>query len=97
MERDPRPPYDRVILVCVNERIPEEGPSCAPRGAVEIARALKERVKARGLKGRVRVSRTLCLGRCEFGPNIAVFPDNVWFRAVTPADLDAILEQLSLA
>jgi sirohydrochlorin cobaltochelatase len=97
MERDPQPPYERVILVCVNERGPEEGPSCAPRGSVDIARAFKERVKERGAKARVRVSRTLCLGRCRIGPNVAILPDNVWYHAVTLADVDAILEQLSLA
>lgn len=97
MERDLGRPYDRVIVICVNERAPGEGPSCAPKGSVEIARAFKARVKARNLKMRVRVTRALCLGQCEFGPNVAVFPDNVWFRAVTPSDVDAILEQVSLA
>jgi len=90
----PRPPYQRIVLICVNDRKPEEGPSFAPRGSVDLARAIKERVKAAGFKARVRVSRTLCFGQCELGPNVAILPENLWFHAVTLADVDAILEKL---
>ncbi len=94
MKEAPKPPYQRIVLVCVNDRKPEEGPSCAPRGSVDIARAIKERVKAAGFKARVRVSRTLCFGLCEMGPNVAILPENLWFHAVSLADVDAILEKV---
>lgn len=85
-------PYERVILVCVNER-PLESSSCGGRGSVEIAKKIKSIVKERGLSDRIRVTRTLCFGLCEIGPNIAVFPDNVWYNHVKQEDVDDIIKK----
>ena len=47
-------------------------------------------MKSKNLKGRMRVSRSLCLGLCEQGPNVCVMPENVWYSNVTAADLAEI-------
>jgi (2Fe-2S) ferredoxin len=52
---------------------------------------LKARVKQRWPDHRIRVSQTGCLGVCEEGPNVMIYPQNLWFRQVTPADVDGIL------
>lgn len=85
-------PYEKTILICVNERAPEEH-SCGPKGAAEIARRFKELVKRAGLNDRVRVSRTLCLGLCESGPNVVVFPENVWYQGVKIGEVEEILRR----
>jgi (2Fe-2S) ferredoxin len=82
-------PYERTIFVCCNEREPGEA-ACAARGSREIQERLKAHLKARNLKGRMRVSRSLCLGLCEAGPNVCVMPENVWYQNVTAADVDEI-------
>ena len=88
-------PYEKLISVCTNFR--EEGSCCAKRGSKEIVEALKEYVKKNGLKGRVRVARSGCLGLCELGPNIAVYPDGgitgTWYKGVTQGDVPAIIEK----
>ena len=38
----------------------------------------------------MRISRSLCLGLCEQGPNICVMPENVWYTGVRSTDLDEI-------
>jgi len=53
---------------------------------------LKAMVNARGLKSKIRVSQSGCQDRCEQGPNIMVFPDNVWFSGVEEKDLDGLLD-----
>jgi (2Fe-2S) ferredoxin len=83
------PPFQRVLLVCVRER-PEGGAACGSRGGDAIQAKLKEYAKSRGLQGRCRVSRVHCLGLCAGGPNVAVMPENVWYSAVSLADVDAI-------
>ncbi len=89
MENQPQP-YEVLILVCTNER--PDGKACCMDGpALEIRERLKEEVKARGLKGRVRVSQTGCLDRCAFGPNVFVFPEGAWYSKVALEDIDAIL------
>lgn len=91
MDRLHDPPYERTIFVCVNEK--EGEASCLPRGSMKVAEALKAYVKANGLQGRVRISKSLCLGLCAFGPNVCVQPENVWYNRVGEEDLEGIIER----
>lgn len=87
-ELKPRP-FERIILVCANEREAGEE-ACANRGSGDFQKKLKDYAKAKGLQGRLRVSRSLCLGLCAKGPNICIMPDNVWLAGVAENDLAAI-------
>jgi (2Fe-2S) ferredoxin len=85
-------PYKRILFVCVNQR--QNGETCCAGSAGEaVAEALKSRVKALGLARFVRVSRSGCQDVCAKGPNVMVFPDNVWYYGVTPADVDVIVQE----
>ncbi len=85
----PRP--ERHVLICLNRRPPGNPKgSCAEKGSEALYDALRDRVKARGLRGRVIVNRTSCLKHCSRGVTVAVYPDNVWYAEVTDADLDEI-------
>lgn len=86
-ELSPRP-YARVILVCANQRDPGEA-ACANRGSAEFQKQLKDYMKSKNVKN-LRVSRSLCLGLCEKGPNVCIMPENVWYTGVTAKDLDEI-------
>ena len=81
----PKQPYERIIFVCANQKDPGEA-SCANRGSAEFQKTLKDYMKSKGVKG-LRVSRSLCLGLCEQGPNICIMPENVWYTGVTAKDL----------
>jgi (2Fe-2S) ferredoxin len=85
-------PYRKVLFVCVNER-PDGRVACANpgRGGDRVLSALKEAAKALGLKGRVRVARSGCLDLCAQGPNVFVWPDGLWLRAVAEPDVPAIV------
>lgn len=87
-----KPPYERVVFVCCNEREPGEA-ACANRGSKALAEKLKKYTKDKGLRATIRVSRSLCLGLCERGPNVCVQPDNVWYDGVTEADLPQIVRR----
>ncbi|HRC84522.1 MAG TPA: (2Fe-2S) ferredoxin domain-containing protein [Thermoanaerobaculia bacterium] len=88
-------PKPRVqILVCTNERPPgADKPSCAQRGAVEVYRRFQDQVKALGLREEVMVVRTGCLKHCSRGTTCTIWPHNLWYKRVTPADVDEILEK----
>ena len=78
--------------MCTNSRESGEK-SCSNFGEGERLREeLKRRVKEAGLKEKVRVSSSKCMDLCARGPNIMIFPDNVWLSAVSDADLDSILQ-----
>lgn len=85
------------ILVCLNEREGGKKPSCAPRGALAVYHRFKDRVKELGIRDRVMVTRTGCLKHCSQGITVAVWPFNLWYRQVTPDDVEEILQQTVLA
>lgn len=92
MNTMPKPPYERILFVCCNEREPGEA-ACANRGSAALQENLKAYMKSKNLKGRMRISRAMCFGLCDVGPNICVYPENVWYTGVTSADLEAIKKQ----
>src|SRR5258708_21998055 len=87
-------PKPRVqILVCCNERDASAAkPSCLPRGAGAVYHRFKDRVKERGLRDGVMVTRTGCLKHCSRGVTVAIWPQNAWLAGVREADVDAVLD-----
>jgi (2Fe-2S) ferredoxin len=54
----------------------------------------KQRIKELGLagKGKVRINKAGCLDRCDEGPVLVVYPDEVWYTYVDRADVDEIIK-----
>ena len=52
---------------------------------------MKARAKELGIAG-VRVNSSGCLDRCELGPCLVIYPEGVWYRINSTADVDAVLE-----
>jgi len=42
----------------------------------------------------VRISQSGCLGVCEHGPNVMIYPQNKWFTKVSIDDVDQILNEI---
>jgi NADH:ubiquinone oxidoreductase subunit E len=63
--------YERRVFVCTF------GKTCAADGGDEVHAELKSRVKAAGLKHRVRVNRAGCMSQCGHGPMVVVYPEGV--------------------
>lgn len=85
-----RPRMELYIQVCEHEKPGVK--SCGP-DLPGFRDELKKRVAQAGLAGRIRVMRSGCLGVCEEGPNVFLMPHHIWFRNVTTADLDPILDR----
>lgn len=86
-------PYACHILVCTNDRQGKKQ-SCADGSALAVRSRLKIEIKDRGWRGRVRVSQSGCMGLCRKGPNIILYPANLWFSGVTEADIPDILAKV---
>ena len=86
-------PYKCHVFVCINDR-KGEGQSCADGNSREIRLRLKEEAKKRWLSDVVRVSQSLCMGVCAYGPNVMIYPHGVWFSVVTLNDVDAIINEI---
>ena len=55
----------------------------------------KSKVKQLGLTGpgKVRVNQAGCLDRCEEGPVLVVYPEEVWYTYVDQEDIDEIIDE----
>lgn len=85
-------PHDMHIFVCQHSR--DDGRvSCHNQGDVsEFVKELKRLCKEKNLTA--RVSGSGCLGPCEKGPNVMVYPDKLWFHGVSATDLPALVDHL---
>ena len=89
-------PYQCHIFVCSNVRENRpDNPGCGASGGSELKALLKQEIKDRGWKGRVRVSTTGCMGLCGAGPNVLLHPQGIHFSAVTADDLETVLTTVS--
>lgn len=85
--------YKHHLFFCTNQREPGEM-CCNNNNAQAMRDYCKERVKAAGDKitGNVRVNSAGCLDRCDKGPVIVVYPDDVWYTYIDQEDIDEIIE-----
>lgn len=83
-------PYIAHVFVCTNDRKGERK-SCADGDSGRLKDSLKEAVAAKGWKGKVRISTCGCMGLCESGPNVIIYPQKIWFSGATPDDLPEII------
>ena len=58
---------------------------------------LKASVRTAGADDRVRVNHSGCLNQCGNGPMVVVYPEGVWYAAVTPGDAEQIVTEHLLA
>jgi sirohydrochlorin ferrochelatase/(2Fe-2S) ferredoxin len=76
---------EKHVAVCTNR-------TCAGQGAATVLERLRQEARDRDLD--VRITRSSCLDRCGEGPNVAVYPDGVWYGSVAPEDSDRIASSM---
>src|SRR5512137_1325162 len=86
--------FEHHVFVCENRR-PDGAPRgcCANKGGSAVREALKAELARRGLQGRIRANAAGCLDACEQGVAVVVYPEGVWYRGVTVADVPEIVER----
>lgn len=82
------------IFVCENHRSEGSGrPSCGARGGKQIRAALKVKLAEADLHKEYRINRAGCLGQCEHGPNVVIYPQGIWYGGVRVDDIDEIIDE----
>ena len=85
--------YKYHVFFCTNQR--QDGRACCQdHDAAAMRNYAKDRVKQLGLAvpGGVRVNTAGCMGRCSEGPTMAVYPQGIWYRYDSQADIDEIID-----
>ena len=85
------PPYERHVFVCENLRDASDPRGCcSAKGAAVVRERLKVLTKDANLRGRIRINSAGCLDQCAHGVTIVVYPEAIWYGAVTADDVDEI-------
>lgn len=84
--------YKYHMFFCTNQRDAGES-CCANYDARAMRDYAKKRSKELGLAkpGGVRVNLAGCMGRCEQGPVIAIYPQGIWYTYVDQDDIEEII------
>jgi len=82
--------YAHHLFFCSNQRAAGEA-CCGNHGAGEMREYAKQKGKDLGLTD-IRVNKAGCLGRCELGPVLVVYPEAVWYTYVDQEDIDEIID-----
>jgi (2Fe-2S) ferredoxin len=85
--------YENHIFICVNERL--EMPvkkSCSLNG-LAIRQKFVEELKKNDLFFKVRANKSGCLGLCNNGPIVVIYPEGIWYSKVTIEDVPIIIKE----
>jgi NADP-reducing hydrogenase subunit HndC len=82
-EKDPKAP---AIAVCVST-------GCEALGVKGVLEAFKKEFKKHGLEDKIKIKETGCLGFCEKGPRIVVYPEEIFYFRVKATDVAEIVSK----
>jgi len=71
-------PFRYHIYICTKNK-PNGVPCCSKDGAEMIVEGLKKELAANDLTEVVQVTTCGCLGLCEKGPNMVIYPEGTWY------------------
>ena len=66
---------------------------CEALGVQKVLQAFDEQIKKHDLEGKVDIKETGCLGFCEKGPRIVIYPEEIYYFQVTAEDVPEIVEK----
>ncbi len=83
-------PFGHHVFVCTQAK--PEGVTCCPgNGAWRVLGALEKEAISQGLDDQTQFSSCGCLGLCDEGPIVIVYPEGVWYRKVRSTDAAEIV------
>ena len=88
----PRPEFH--IFVCAQRRADgHPRGSCGGKGAEAVYNAFAQVLIQHNLNNRIALTSTGCMGPCQAGANVLVYPGAVMYSWVEPQDAALIVEQ----
>ena len=82
-------PKRLAIAACVST-------GCQALGVQDVLKAFDEEIKKHGLNGKVDIKETGCLGFCEKGPRLVIYPEQVYYFQVKATDVPDIVSKTLL-
>lgn len=86
--------YQKHVFICENWREESDARgSCGRKGSTSFRNKLKEEIERQGLKLKIRINQAGCLGTCNQGISMVIYPDGIWYGKVTESDIPEIIEK----
>jgi (2Fe-2S) ferredoxin len=83
----------RHVFVCTQQRPPgHPRGSCASQGSTALLQAFWAELQKRQAYEQVAITYSGCLGPCEGGANVVVYPEGTLYQRVTTADVNEIFD-----
>jgi NADH-quinone oxidoreductase subunit F len=74
------------VLVCA-------GAACVSSGCRDIRDAFVIKIREQNLQEEVKVIETGCVGSCDLGPLVLVYPEGVFYQKLKPVDVEEIVSE----
>lgn len=84
-------PFRFHLFLCTQPK-PEGVVSCPSHGSLAVFEALDREIQSRGLTKEVQLTTCGCMGLCDEGPVMVVYPKGVWYRHVQASDIAEIVD-----
>jgi (2Fe-2S) ferredoxin len=82
------------VFVCVQNRpAGNQRGSCQSKGSPRVYQAFVNEFDRRELWSELRLTTSGCLGPCDEGASVVVYPDGVLYSHVGEADVSSIIDQ----
>lgn len=83
-------PFRYHVFVCMQQKA-EGIQCCSASGSSQVLDTLHRELSSRGLSDDVQVTTCACLGTCNHGPVMIVYPEGAWYSGVKPEDVSEIV------
>lgn len=74
------------LLICC-------GSGCVSAGALKIKEKILTILQEKGLLNEINIIETGCMGPCDLGPVMVVYPEGVFYQKVTVDDVEELVEE----
>lgn len=74
-----------VLLCC--------GSGCVSAGALKLKEKLLQEIVKRELSDEINIIETGCMGPCDYGPVMMVYPEGVFYKKVALTDVEELVEE----
>lgn len=85
---------EKHVFVCTQSRpLGHPKGSCMDKSSATVIQAFSQEFEKRQMWGRFALTSSGCLGICENGPGVLVYPEGVMYGGVTAEDVAEIIDQ----
>lgn len=74
------------LLICC-------GSGCVSAGALKIKDRFHEVLDEKGISTEINIIETGCMGPCDYGPVMVIYPEGIFYKTVSPEDVEEIVTE----